>query len=306
MSIPVSQRLDAHSLRRQFMRRARRMEDADFLLREIEQRMFDRLDLIKLQPLRLIDLGCGRGQGLAVLSERFPQALCMGLDFALPMLKQHSGSGRFISALSERLPAPLRHSLAALGPRAPGLRIGGDAHFLPLRNSCVDLLWSNLCWHWLVDPMAALADWYRVIRPEGLLMFSSFGVDTAKELAALGWPVPQFPDLHDIGDALGRNGFAEPVMDAERLTLEYRDADKLIAELSALGGNAASDRAAGLRTRNDLARWRAAIEVAIHAGGGVFQVTIEVVYGHAWCAVNKKLPAGLAPVNWRPGNVSRK
>ncbi len=302
MNLPVTPRLDSRSIRQQFGRRATRINQADFLLREVEQRMFDRLDLIKLQPARLIDLGSGRGQGVRVLAQRFPQALCLALDFALPMLNRPSGGARLMSGLTDRLtnrlPAPLRRSLASWATDATGLRICADVQRLPLAGASVDLLWSNLCWHWLAEPMAALQDWYRVIRPEGLLMFSSFGVDTGKELRELGWPVPIFPDMHDIGDALSQNGFAEPVMDAERLTLEYRDAGKLMSELSALGGNSATDRAPGLHTRADLKRWRSVLENAMKARAGVFQVSIEVIYGHAWCAVRKKLPAGLAPVNW--------
>lgn len=287
------------------MRRSRRIGDAEFLLREIERRMFDRLELVKMQPERLMDIGCGRGQGLAILAAKYPQAMSIGLDFALPMLKRHQVSGGFLRGVLDRLPASLRPSLEGRSNGSPGLSICGDAQRLPLSNSSVDLLWSNLCWHWLVDPVAALEEWYRVIRPGGLLMFSSFGVDTGRELRVLGWPVPIFPDMHDIGDALSRNGFADPVMDSERLTLEYRDASKLMAELTALAGNAAIDRRARVGTRADKARWLGVLEQAIQNQNGVFGVTVEVVYGHAWCGASKKLPAGYSPVNWATRNVSR-
>ena len=222
--------LHARSIRQQFERRAGRVNQAEFLQREIERRMFDRLDLVKLQPDRLLDIGCGRGQGLAVLSLKYPQAFAVGLDFALPMLRQHRAAGGFIRGLVERLPVTLKSNLGAIAHRASGIPICADAQQIPLANASIDLLWSNLCWHWLVDPIAALQEWYRIIRPGGVLMFSSFGVDTGRELRDLGWPIPAFPDMHDIGDALAKNGFADPVMDSERLTLEYRDASRLMAE----------------------------------------------------------------------------
>ncbi len=297
--------LHDRSIRQQFGRRAERINQAEFLLREIEQRMFDRLDLVKLQPDRLLDIGCGRGQGLAVLSMKYPRAFAIGLDFALPMLRHHRAAGGFMRGLMERLPATLKANIGAIAPRSSGVPICANAQQLPLANASIDLLWSNLCWHWLVDPVSALEEWYRVIRPGGLLMFSSFGVDTGRELRELGWPIPSFPDMHDIGDALTKNGFADPVMDSERLTLEYRDAARLMAELSSLAGNASVGRRSRLSTRADKARWLLTLENALQARQGVFKVTIEVNYGHAWCAAHKKLPAGYAPVNWAPANVSR-
>ena len=163
-----------------------------------------------------------------------------------------------------------------------------DAAGLPVAPSSVDLIWSNLAWHWFVDPKAVLAEWYRAIRPDGLLMFSAFGVDTLRELRAAGARLPAFPDMHDIGDALGAAGFADPVMDSERLTITWSDAEVLIEEIRALGGNALRGRGAGLRSRADRLRWAAAVE-ALRGADGRIALSFELVYGHAWCPPRKRL-----------------
>jgi malonyl-CoA O-methyltransferase len=299
--MPPAFTLQRNSIRRQFARRVKRIAAADFLLREVERRMFERLDLIKIAPQRLLDVGCGLGHGLVELQRRYPQALALGLDSALPMLQAQQRSihdGKRLHRLRSGLGQILGRALGQSRP--PPLTFAADAGKLSLAPASIDLLWSNLCWHWLVDPVACLADWYRVIKPGGLVMFSSFGVDTFKELAQLGWPLPLFPDMHDIGDALSQTGFADPVMDTERLTLSYQDIEKLIGELSALGGNPRSDRRTGLTGRAASQRWRQTLQAAQNQLGGTLLVTVELIHGHAWCPTPKRLPRGLAPVNWVP------
>ena len=304
--------LNHNAIRRQFARRVQRITQADFLLREVERRMFDRLDLIKIMPQQLLDLGCGLGYGLDELQRRFPKARAIGIDAALPMLQgqalRRRGADRLArlrtrfeqlrEAVQLRQVVQLRQLWRPL-PSVP-LAVAADASRLPFAVSTIDLIWSNLCWHWLADPLSSLAEWHRLIKPGGLVMFTSFGVDTFTELAQLGWPLPLFPDMHDIGDALSKVGFADPVMDAERLTLNYQDTDKLILELSALGGNARDDRPAGLKGRASGQRWRQILSKQRERQGGQVAITVEVIYGHAWCPTPKRLPKGLAPVNWIP------
>lgn len=281
-------------MRRQFSRRVHRLARGEFLLREVERRMLERLDLIKLDPNRVLDIGCGIGKGLDALSLRYPQSTRLGVDFAIPLLS----AGHVPAGLMRRL-LGTRGSWPVGRRTGTPLRAGADAIRLPLAESSFDLVWSNLCWHWLAEPLKALDEWYRVIRPGGLLMFSSFGVDTGRELGELGWPLPAFPDMHDIGDALAQAGFGEPVMDTERLTLEYQDANKLVAELSALVGHAAAGRTPRLWPRSALESWFSRLEQVRAQRQGVLSVTVELVYGHAWCGPQKRLPRGLAPVQWR-------
>lgn len=150
--------------------------------------------------------------------------------------------------------------------------VAADAARLPLRDSSVDLLWSNLAWHWFGDPVGAAGEFHRVMRPDGLLMFSSFGVDTLRELRRIGAELPDFPDMHDIGDLLGSVGFAAPVMDTERLTVTWSDPDSLLRDLRGLGGNALRARRRSLCGRQRRAQWSSAIET-LRGDGGLIAIS---------------------------------
>jgi len=319
--------LSLNAVQRQFDRRAPRAVDADFLHREIEQRMFERLDLVRISPSRILDAGCGYGAGLRTLGERYPQALVVGADLSpatavvasrwgQPMA--HLTADRVTRAHSQNTDGLVRGWLGRMGaafgvgpsqvptaasaaggsaaePRA--CVISADTQALPLANARFDLVWSNLALHWCPDPGLALAEWSRVLRADGLLMFSAYGVDTLRELRALGWTTQRFPDLHDLGDALIRTGFSAPVMDMEPIRLTWTDPLKAWSDLRALGGNALEARAPGLRGRSCKQRWLDALAQARDASGAI-SVTIELVYGHAWCAPASKLDRGTARIEF--------
>jgi malonyl-CoA O-methyltransferase len=293
--------LDPKAVRRQADRRARPGDPRDFIAREVERRMIERLDLIRLEPGRIADIGCGRGAGSGALALRWPAAACLAIDLSLGMLRHlprpAGGLGARAGAWLARAGARLR---GVATPGAQPLPVAADTTRLPLASASVDLVWSNLAWHQFPDPPAVLAEWYRVLRPGGLLMFSAFGVDTLRALPG-AWPgLVAFPDMHDVGDALVSAGFAEPVMDAERIHLGYRDPDDLVAELrSALGGNPRADRRHGLVGRG--ARAQALAQLAATRGcDGRIPVELEIIQGHAWCPSPKRLPAGLAPLRFVP------
>ncbi|MEK9775366.1 MAG: methyltransferase domain-containing protein, partial [Quisquiliibacterium sp.] len=238
--------LDPKAVRLQFGRRTGRLPAADFLLREIERRMLDRLDLVRLQPELVIDIGCGLGQGVALLQQRYPQANVLGLDASDRM----AAAARALRGRSARrgMPDRIREWLGATRRRVrDSLFVAADADALPLRTGSVDLLWSNLAWHWFSNHGDLLQEWRRAARAGSLLMFSAFGVDTLRELRALGIATPAFDDMHDIGDWLVKAGFVEPVMDAERLTVSWDSATRLLSELHAFGGNANRSRAKGMK-----------------------------------------------------------
>ncbi|MBC6960727.1 MAG: methyltransferase domain-containing protein [Lautropia sp.] len=282
--------LDPSAVRRQFSRRAASPGSADFLFAEVEARMLERLDPVRLAPRSVIDVGCGAGRGLLALKKRYPAAELIGLDSALAMVR----------AARVALAPPQQGFFARLRARGeqPVARIvAADARALPLADSSVDLVWSNLALHWFEAPERALAEFHRVARPGALLQFSFFGVDTLAEVRALGARIMHFHDLHDVGDLLGAAGFAEPVMDSERLQLSWSDAGAMLADLRALGGNALRGRSRGLLGRAHRDAWLRALE-SLRRSDGRLQLTVELVFGHAWCPQRKRRGDGLAPIGF--------
>jgi malonyl-CoA O-methyltransferase len=271
MSIPADFSLDRHLARERFSRHA---DDAEtgFLAREVARRMAERLAYIRIEPSRILDLGCGAGADFARLAEHYPKAEKLGVDFALPRIRLARGERRFF----ERL----------FGARRDPRLICADAEALPLARGSVTMLWSNLMLNWFADPMPAFREMHRVLEVGGMLMFSTLGPDTLKELRAAlpdaaGERVHRFIDMHDLGDSLVTAGFAGPVMDMETITLAYPSFDALLADLRASGAtNASSARPRGLSGKAD---WQLAREryEALRCDGRL-PATIEIVYGHAW------------------------
>ncbi len=264
---------DKRLLRRSFERAATSYDEAAVLQHEVCRRMDERLDLIKLQPALILDAGCGTGNALPALRARYPQGRVIALDLAFTMLQQarrRGGTSWWRSLLQQR-PAALC----------------ADIEHLPLATGSVDLVWSNLALQWMNEPERAFAEFHRVLAPGGLLMFSTFGPDTLKELRAAysgvdrHTHVSRFVDLHDIGDMLVQRGFGDPVMDMEPFTLTYSDVRTLMRELKAIGAhNVTRERPPGLTGRARLAAVAAAYEDLRR--DGTLPATFEVVYGHAW------------------------
>jgi len=220
--------------------------------------MLERLDYLKIAPRRILDAGSGPSREAGELRSRYPKSQLVAVDFSVAML--FSERRRLIERLLKK---KSKHLLC------------GDVTRLPLAPGAIDLVWSNMALHWVSEPLAAFKEFSRVLAPEGLLMFSSLGPDTLKELrvAAGATRVHEFIDMHDLGDMLVAAGFSAPVMDMEVLTFTYKHADALLADLRAGGQtNARADRRRGLSAAGLLQEFRAAPQRA----------TIEVVYGHAW------------------------
>ena len=234
--------------------------------------MLERLQYIKLEPARILDAGCGDGDGARRLAAAFPQAQVLGLDFAGPML--HAARSR---------DPWLRRVLG----RARADYLCADFAAVPLPAASVDLVWSNLALHCAGDPQPALKELLRALKTGGLLMFSCYGPDTLKELrGAFGAHagaahVHDFIDMHDLGDMLSSCGYAEPVMDMELITLTYPEVDALLADLRATGQvNALAGRSRGLSGKRAWSAMRAAY--AALRRDGRLPASFEIVYGHAW------------------------
>jgi malonyl-CoA O-methyltransferase len=250
--------IDRRAARRRFERAARTYPKFSRLEGEVAARMAERLEYIRLEPARILDAGSGPPR--AVLRERYPRALTIALDFARPMLPR---AGRFAGFFSRKAVA-----------------VCADLERLPLADASVDLVWSNMALHWLSDPLPALREFRRVLAPQGLVMFSTLGPDSLKELRAAAGErrVHAFIDMHDLGDMLLAAGLAAPVMDMEMLTFRYPDAETLLRDLRGSGQTLArADRARGLAGRAFGERLRRAL-------GDKPAASFEVVYGHAWQA----------------------
>lgn len=258
----MSAGLDRGHIRRAFGRAAASYAAHAALQAEVAMRLREQLDHVAgFAPRRILDVGCGPGDGCLALRARFPGAEVLALDIALPMLRQVPGD------------------------IAPA-RLCADAQALPLADACVDLVHSSLCLQWCDDPGLALAEFRRVLRPEGLLLFSTFGPDTLKELRAAfaevdrGPHVSRFIDMHDIGDGLLASGFRDPVLEREDFTLTYADVRGLMRELRAIGAtNADALRQRTLTGKAHLERVDAAYER--FRVDGVLPATYEVVYAIA-------------------------
>lgn len=248
--------------------------------------MAARLDLVKIAPRRVADIGCATGDGVRELQERYGRgrggASAVAIDFALPMLQ------------TVRRRTGLLQRLARRGP----LLLNADARALPLAANSLGLIWSNLMLHWLDDPLPALQELHRVLEVGGLMVFATLGPDTLKELrgaaacAGAGDTLRRFLDMHDLGDMLVAAGFADPVMDMEMITLTYPSARSFLADQRHLGVRDALLGNMGWRDRRRvLDAWPRDADQRLPA-------SFEIVYGHAWKPEPRQIADGRAVVKF--------
>ena len=268
--------LQSRGARRSFDRAAKTYDEAAVLHAEVRENLLERLRLTTLQPRVVLDAGAGTGHASRALKRRYPRSLVVALDFSSQMLRASAKQRSWLR---------------------PFARLQANAGLLPFKAGSIDLIVSNLMLQWC-EPDAVFAEFRRVLAPEGLLTFSTLGPDTLRELRG-AWAqvdshihVHQFIDMHDLGDALVRAGFAAPVLDVERFTLQYLDVRKIAADLKATGAhNATVGRMKGLTGPRKFARMQAAYEPA--RAEGRLPATYEVVFAHAWVPT---------PLKRRPGD----
>ena len=258
--------IDKQQARLAFERAADTYDDAAVLQRQTGECMLERLDVIKLQPEVILDIGSGTGVATAALAKRYKKAHIVALDFALPMLRHTRKRGSWL--------------------RRPAC-VCGDAEQLPFLDNSVDLIYSNAAIQWCTDLEGTFREFLRVLRPGGLLMFTTFGLDTLKELRQ-AWEavdghshVSPFPDMHDVGDALIRARFADPVVDVDRLTVTYDEVSGLMRDLKMIGAhNVTTQRQRGLTGKGRMQAMIKAYEQ--FRKDNLLPASYEVVYGHAW------------------------
>jgi len=240
------------------------------LQNSVAEQLLDRLDLIRITPDRILDLGSGTGAGARLLKNRFRKAGIVQLDLAEKMLSRAAKMERRLFS---------RQSFVC-----------ADAQCLPIAPGVFDVTYSNLMLQWCNDLDSVFAEVRRVNKPGGLFIFSSFGPDTLRELKQ-SWAmvdddvhVNEFLDMHDVGDALVRAGFENPVMEVEYYTLTYENVVSLFRELKQLGAtNTNYGRRHTLTGKGRLQQVADAYKTFI--SNDRFPATYEVVYGHAWCSM---------------------
>ena len=283
--------LDRARLRAAFERASAGYEAAAALQARVAAELLERLAGFNFQPRVVLDLGAGTGRVARELKRRYPRALVIALDLAAGMLRE----ARRNQLLWRRF-----------------ARVCGDALRLPLKDGSVDLVFSSLMLQWCEPLDAAFAEVRRVLRPEGFFAFSNCSPDTLNELRS-AWTqadgynhVNGFVDMHDVGDALVRAGLTEPVLDVERLVLEYADALALMRDLKAIGAhNATAGRPRSLAGRARLTRVQDAYEAFRRAGQ--LPATYEVIYGACWGAAGRHAtPARGAETVIAPGSIRRR
>ena len=243
-----------------------------WLHEEVARRMQERLQWIKLRCTPWADWEPARG----------------GLQAHAGLVRRHPQSERYVVESGAKLAQRAVASVTRPWWSPQRWRLG-PTHFRAPADGAVQMVWANMALHMAHDPQALIGQWHRALGQDGFLMFSCLGPDTLRELRALyqeqGWPpaMHAFTDMHDWGDMLVAAGFAEPVMDMERIRLSFASPRRLLQELRELGRNLHGARFAALRGR----QWREQLErhlerrLAEPQQGGALALTFEVIYGHA-------------------------
>lgn len=267
------QQFDKQQVAESFSRSATTYSAAAIMQKEVGQRMLDRLDYIRIQPVSILDLGCGPGEFSRALAKRYNKAQVVSLDLAPGMLNAAKSQKRW---------------------RQKQSFVCADAEALPFATNSFDFIFSNMVIHWANDINKIIHEIHRVLKPGGMLLFSTLGQDTLYELRN-SWQhvdaqthVHNFIDMHNLGDALLHANLVNPVVDVEMLTLTYPDVFAVMRDLKAIGGhNLDVERHKGLTGKSRLQQLKRAYE-HYRTKAGVLPLSYEVIYGHAWGNAEKQ------------------
>ena len=273
--------LNTALIRKLFNRKAASLAQVDFLFQDLAARVISRLDYIKLDPTIIVDCGAGGGFDRELLMQKFPAADLIELDLALETLKLRQLAPQ--SVLSKFFKKPAAQNLLC-----------ADANQLPLANLSIDFVYANLLLPYISDIPAFIREIRRVLKLGGAFCISGLGVDSFKELRALGLSSYRFPDMHDIGDMCIDAGLSNPVVDTEYITLDYENLALLLHEVKLVACGAAN--AASLRqplTKSQLKNLQQQYNLP-------HKLTLEVFVAHGWKDQSRiDLPAGQQVINFK-------
>jgi malonyl-CoA O-methyltransferase len=289
-----------------FNRAATHYDDAAALQREVCDRTIEKLDLIKIDPQHIVDIGCGTGYGTYKLMQRFTKAQLTGVDVAQGMvdatIARCNGTG---------LGATMKQLFAK--PRVTG--VCADAEQLPMEPLSCDFVFSTFAIHWC-DTLQAIKEAYRIAKPGALILIAVPGPDTLKELNTAfkqadpkGFAhINRFIDMHDVGDMLVEAGFADPVIDMEHIVVTHETTRDVMIDLKTIGAsNHLQGRQQGLMGKDKFKRVIAAYEQFRDATTGKLPATYEVVYAHAWKPLQpKRIADGRAVVRLESMGLRRR
>lgn len=268
--------IDRIAMRSAFEKAAATYDAAGVLQKEVANRLVERMDYMSMKPLIILDAGSGTGFVSELLASRFPKAKITALDLAFNMLQEAKAKRNFKQRWNKQFQY-----------------INAEVESLPFADASVELIISGLTLQWCQDLPKVFKEFKRVLAPGGLLLFSSFGPDSLKELRQ-SWAevddlphVNAFADMHDVGDALVQSGFLDPVMDMEVITVTHKDVKTVMRDLKKIGAhNVMQGRSHNITGKNKLVKMMQAYEQ--FRTEGLLPVTHEIVYGHAWVAEENK------------------
>lgn len=255
-------------VRRRFDRAAAGFDASAFVHAVTREGLLARLEPIRIEAAVVLDLGCATGTACPLLARRFRRSRVVAIDFSQGMLRELQRKQSWFAKASA---------------------VQADAAALPLANQSVDVVFANLLLPWIDDPAIVFSEAARVLRKDGLMLFSTLGPDSLLELRR-AWQavdgrahVNRFLDMHDLGDAAVRAGLRDPVLDVDRLAVTYKSATELFRDLTATGArNSLRHRDRSVVGKRRFAAMTTALEGAKTAG--VINLDLELVYGHCWGA----------------------
>ncbi|MDH3748198.1 MAG: methyltransferase domain-containing protein [Gammaproteobacteria bacterium] len=258
--------LNSADVRRRFDQASTTFDSADFVHAVTRDGLFARLDGLVVDAGLVVDLGCATGAATRQLSKRFRGARILSIDLSGGMLERCSTRRAWFTKASY---------------------LQADARAIPLADQSVDVVFSNLLLPWIDNPGVVAAEVSRILRQGGLFIFSTLGPDSLLELRQ-AWAdvsehehVNRFLDMHDVGDALVQSGLRDPVLDVDRLSVTYSDANALFRDLSAVGArNSLACRQHSLSGRIAFERMRRQLES--NAGASKIRFDLELIYAHCW------------------------
>jgi len=267
-SAAKSSALRSSDVRRRFDRAAANFEEFDFVHTATRNGLLARLDPMVIEAKTVVDLGCATGSACKPLTKRFRHAHIIAIDLSVRMLEQVRRKQSWFT----------RYSL-----------LHANAYAIPLADQSVDVVFANQLLPWIDDSAIVLGEIARVLRKNGLFLFSTLGPDSLSELrqawrnADTGAHVNHFPDMHDLGDAAVRAGLTDPVLDVDRLSVTYQDAGALFRDLTGCGArNCLANRNSAPVGKARFDAMAAALEQ--YGGESTIELDLELIYGHCWGA----------------------